>query len=65
MIHNHFIAFPQAQLTDAPAADPDNPNLTDGGHHSLFLYHLSDVYHEFLEVLTCRSSAPWPQKPAC
>jgi len=62
MIHNHFIAFPQAQLADAPAADPDNPNLTDGGHHSLFLYHLSDVYHEFLEVLDLQILSPMASK---
>lgn len=58
MIHNHFIAFPQDQLINAEAADPDNPNLTDGGHHSLFLYHLSDVYHEFLEVLDLQVMRP-------
>lgn len=58
MIHNHFIAFPQATLRQAPAADPDNPNLTDGGHHSLFLYHLSDVYHEFFDVLELEVLSP-------
>lgn len=58
MIHNHFIAFPMEQLAAADAADPNNPNLTDGGHHSLFLYHLSDVYHEFLEVLDLEVMSP-------
>lgn len=58
MIHNHFIAFPQTALRQAAAADPENPNLTDGGHHSLFLYHLSDVYHEFLDVLDLEVLSP-------
>ena len=58
MIHNHFIAFPQATLANAPAADPDNPNLTDGGHNSLFSSHLSEVYHEFLEVLDLQVMSP-------
>ena len=58
MIHNHFIAFPQADLIGAPAADPSNPNLTDGGHNSLFSSHLSEVYHEFLEVLDLQVMSP-------
>ena len=51
MIHNHFMVFPMADLEAAKEADPNNPNLTDSGHNTLFLRHLSDVYHEFLEVL--------------
>ncbi|RTZ60715.1 MAG: hypothetical protein DSZ32_03115 [Gammaproteobacteria bacterium] len=51
MIHNHFMVFPYAQLKKAEAADPSDPNLTDSGHNSLFLRHLREVYHEFLEVL--------------
>jgi hypothetical protein len=51
MIHNHFMVFPMRALRDAPEADPADPNLTDSGHHSLFLRHLSGIYHEFLEVL--------------
>ncbi len=51
MIHNHFIAFTREQLEAADAADPADPNLSDSGHHSLFLEHLSDVYHRFLEIL--------------
>jgi len=51
MIHNHFMVFPIKDLVKADHANPSNPNLTDSGHHSLFLRHLSDVYHEFLEVL--------------
>lgn len=51
MIHNHFMVFPVEQLRDADSADPNNPNLTDSGHNTLFLRHLSDVYRKFLEVL--------------
>lgn len=51
MIHNHFMVFPIADIKTAKLADSNNPNLTDSGHNTLFLRHLSDVYHEFLEVL--------------
>ncbi len=51
MIHNHFMVFPIADLKAAKEADANNPNLTDSGHNTLFLRHLSDVYHEFLDVL--------------
>lgn len=51
MIHNHFMVFPMADLEAAEAADPNDPNLTDSGHNTLFLRHLSGVYHEFLDVL--------------
>ncbi len=51
MIHNHFIAFTREQLEAADVADPADPNLSDSGHHSLFLEHLSEVYHRFLEIL--------------
>lgn len=51
MIHNHFMAFPIADIKAAKLADSNNPNLTNSGHNTLFLRHLSDVYHEFLEVL--------------
>jgi len=51
MLHNHFIAFDKQQLRDAPLADPNNPNLTDGGQHSLFQAHLRDVYRAFIERL--------------
>lgn len=36
MLHNHFIVFPMDELRRAKPADPANPNLTDGGQHSLF-----------------------------
>jgi len=49
MLHNHFIVFPMAQLRDAQLADPANPNLTDGGQHSLFQAYMRDVYREFFE----------------
>jgi len=58
MIHNHFIVFPMETLKSAPAADPNNPNLTDGGHNSLFSSHLSDVYHQFLDVLDLEVLSP-------
>lgn len=47
MLHNHFIVFPMEQLRAAPLADADNPNLTDGGQHSLFQAYMGDVYREF------------------
>ena len=51
MLHNHFIVFDKAQLRDAKLADPNNPNLTDGGQHSLFQSHMRDVYRHFFESL--------------
>ncbi len=51
MLHNHFIVFDLAELEAAGLADPDNPNLTDGGQHSLFEKYLHDVYHEFFDSL--------------
>ncbi len=48
MLHNHFIVFPMAQLRSAKLADPKNPNLTDGGQHSLFEKYMHDVYREFI-----------------
>ena len=49
MLHNHFIVFPMAQLRKAQPADVANPNLTDGGQHSLFQAYMRDVYREFFE----------------
>jgi len=49
MLHNHFIVFPVDELRNAKLADPANPNLTDGGQHSLFEQYMHDVYHQFLE----------------
>lgn len=48
MLHNHFIVFPKAELRQARLADPKNPNLTDGGQHSLFEKYMHDVYREFI-----------------
>ena len=55
MLHNHFIVFPMDQLRQANLADPANPNLTDGGQHSLFQAHMRDVYRRFFtEALDLR-----------
>ena len=51
MLHNHFIVFDKAQLKNAELADSDNPNLTDGGQHSLFQSYMHDVYRHFFESL--------------
>ena len=62
MLHNHFIVFPMEQLRRAKLADAGNPNLTDGGQHSLFQAYMRDVYRDFfgraldLEVLQPASS---------
>ena len=47
MLHNHFIVFPQQQLKDAAIADKNNPNLTDGGQHSLFQQYMHETYRDF------------------
>ncbi len=47
MLHNHFMVFPMRKLHEAPLADSDNPDLTDGGQHSLFQAYMADVYREF------------------
>ena len=65
MIHNHFIVFPMQQLAEAEPADPNDPNLTDSGHHSLFLRHLNDIYHEFLEVLDLQILSPISTNESC
>ena len=49
MLHNHFIVFPMEQLRSADLADEKNPNLTDGGQHSLFQAYMRDVYRQFFE----------------
>ena len=58
MIHNHFMAFPMQDLANSKQADPNDPNLTDSGHHSLFLRHLSGIYHDFLEILDLQILSP-------
>jgi hypothetical protein len=49
MLHNHFIVFPKDELRHAKLADANNPNLTDGGQHSLFQAYMRDVYREFFD----------------
>lgn len=58
MLHNHFIVFDKARLRAAPLADLDNPNLTDGGQHSLFQAYMRDVYREFFDGLDLRILRP-------
>ena len=58
MLHNHFIVFDKSMLRDAPLADPNNPNLTDGGQHSLFQAHMREVYRDFIERLDLRILKP-------
>jgi len=58
MLHNHFIVFDKQQLRRARLADPDNPNLTDGGQHSLFQAYMHDVYHEFFSQLDLQILRP-------
>ncbi|CAB9541694.1 hypothetical protein BROOK1789C_637 [Bathymodiolus brooksi thiotrophic gill symbiont] len=58
MLHNHFIVFDKQQLKDAKVADTNNPNLTDGGQHSLFAAYMQDVYVEFLSSLDLKILKP-------
>ena len=58
MLHNHFIVFDQEELRAAPPADADNPNLTDGGQHSLFQAHMRDVYRAFFAGLDLQILRP-------
>ncbi len=51
MLHNHFIVFNKQQLRKAEFADQNNPNLTDGGQHSLFQSYMRDVYSDFFSSL--------------
>jgi hypothetical protein len=51
MLHNHFIVFSKVQLRQAQLADIHNPNLTDGGQHSLFQAYMRDVYSQFFHSL--------------
>ena len=62
MLHNHFIVFPMDQLNKAEVADAKDPNLTDGGQHSLFQEYMRSTYRDFfdsalnLEILKPASS---------
>ncbi len=58
MLHNHFIVFDKHQLRSAELADQDNPNLTDGGQHSLFQSYMRDPYRAFFETLDLKILKP-------
>jgi hypothetical protein len=58
MLHNHFIVFDKRELAAAPVADANNPNLTDGGQHSLFQAHMRDVYRAFFDALDLKILKP-------
>ena len=58
MLHNHFIVFDKQELAAAPLADTNNPNLTDGGQHSLFQAHMRDVYRGFFDALDLKILKP-------
>ncbi|OAN50705.1 hypothetical protein [Magnetospirillum moscoviense] len=58
MLHNHFIVFDKADLAAAPLADQANPNLTDGGQHSLFQAHMRAVYRAFFDGLDLKILRP-------
>ncbi len=58
MLHNHFMVFEMDRLASAKLADPDNPNLTDGGQHSLFQSYVRDVYREFFDTLKLEVLTP-------
>ncbi|MBV6476889.1 MAG: hypothetical protein MOGDAGHF_02513 [Rhodocyclaceae bacterium] len=58
MLHNHFIVFDKADLAAAAHADPDNPNLTDGGQHSLFQAHMRECYRAFFAGLDLKLLTP-------
>jgi len=58
MLHNHFIVFDKQQLRDAELADKNNPNLTDGGQHSLFQSYMHNAYCAFFETLDFKILKP-------
>lgn len=64
MIHNHFMVFEKKLVAASPHAAFDNPNLTDSGHHGLFLQYLSEVYLRFFEVLNLEVLRPLPPDAA-
>ena len=51
MLHNHFMVFNKDVLRNAKLADSNDPNLTDGGQHSLFKSYMGDVYSDFFASL--------------
>jgi hypothetical protein len=65
MLHNHFIVFDKADnCAAAPLADPDNPNLTDGGQHSLFQAHMREAYRAFFAGLDLQILRPCERRRA-
>ena len=65
MLHNHFIVFEMAELAASPLADVNNPNLTDGGQHSLFQAYMRDVYRRFFDqALDLQLLRPLPDSEA-
>lgn len=58
MLHNHFIVFDKRELRAAKQADPENPNLTDGGQHSLFQAYIREVYQDFFSFLDLKILKP-------
>jgi hypothetical protein len=66
MLHNHFIVFPKDELRRAKLADTHNPNLTDGGQHSLFQAYMRDVYRDFFDkALDLKILKPASEADAC
>ncbi len=64
MLHNHFMVFDLPALRAAKLADPNNPNLTDGGQHSLFQAYMHDVYREFFDTLELQILKPAEDRDA-
>ncbi len=58
MLHNHFIVFNMDDLRSAEFADPNNPNLTDGGQHSLFHANMRTVYRRFFASMDLKILKP-------
>jgi hypothetical protein len=58
MLHNHFIVFDKSDLANAQMANINNPNLTDGGQHSLFAAYMHEVYSDFLSSLDLKILKP-------
>ncbi len=64
MLHNHFIVFDKRELTNAKQANPENPNLTDGGQHSLFQAYIREVYQNFFTFLDLEILKPVDDREA-
>lgn len=58
MLHNHFIVFDKEHIASAKLAPTDDPNLTDGGQHSLFQSYVADTYAKFLQTLDLKILKP-------